>query len=342
MQSPEWTDLDYLAARVHGRLSRLGQGAGLDRLCQIRTLPELSRALDLPLEVSPLALQRRMVEDLLAELSSVAARLPEPGQAVLAWMRVRFQVENLKVLARGLATGRPPETVEPHLLPLPPDLRLPPADAGTGPSDLLALVPPGPLRTSLEELPASARAAPRTFLLEAALDRGYLREYRRRADRIRGNEGRYLLPLVQQELDTFHLGLAARGVGIHRLPPDQLLPFHVDGAGISSRVFAGWLGAADLAALARDAVGRAIDEAPTAVKQPDTLEALAWNRLFRLATGTFRRSHLGVAAVVAYIVLRRIELANLITLSEGIRAGLSPAALRDRLIPRTLAEAVHV
>jgi len=43
---------------------------------------------------------------------------------------------------------------------------------------------------------------------------------------------------------------------------------------------------------------------------------------------------MGLGAVVAYAAIRRIELANLITLSEGIRTRVTPDALRQRLIPR--------
>jgi hypothetical protein len=38
---------------------------------------------------------------------------------------------------------------------------------------------------------------------------------------------------------------------------------------------------------------------------------------------------------VAYAALRRVELANLIRLSEGIRAGLPADVIRRRLIPRS-------
>jgi len=42
------------------------------------------------------------------------------------------------------------------------------------------------------------------------------------------------------------------------------------------------------------------------------------------------------------VVLRRMEIANLITVSEGIRLGLDAGILRSRLVPRTDLEVAHV
>jgi len=83
-------------------------------------------------------------------------------------------------------------------------------------------------------------------------------------------------------------------------------------------------------------VGVAVDEVPAAAKEaltPTDLETLAWRRYYRLANRAFRRCHMGLGAVVAYAAIRRVELANLITLSEGIRQGQPADALRRRLIP---------
>ena len=64
------------------------------------------------------------------------------------------------------------------------------------------------------------------------------------------------------------------------------------------------------------------------------LEVLAWHRYLRLARAAMRRSQLALGVVAGYAAIRRVELANLITLSEGIRAGVEPDVIRRRLIPR--------
>ena len=73
-----------------------------------------------------------------------------------------------------------------------------------------------------------------------------------------------------------------------------------------------------------------------------TLEGLAWKRFFRLANLAFRQSHMGLGAIMGYAGLRRVEVANLITISEGIRNGMAAETIRGRLIPRTDLEGGHV
>ena len=51
---------------------------------------------------------------------------------------------------------------------------------------------------------------------------------------------------------------------------------------------------------------------------------------------------MGLAAVVGYVGIRHVEVANLITLSEGIVAGIAPETLRARLLPRIDLEGVYV
>jgi len=79
-------------------------------------------------------------------------------------------------------------------------------------------------------------------------------------------------------------------------------------------------------------------------KAADTsaLEGLAWKRFFRLANFAFRQSHMGLGAIMGYAGLRRVEVANLITISEGIRNGMAAEKIHGRLITRTDGEVTHV
>lgn len=333
---PVRTDLDFVAARLHGRRSFLAEGARLDELCRIRTIAELSRALYPRLGLrSARELQCRMICDLALELDDLAGRLKGSGAALLVWQGVRLQVENLKVLARGFATGTPLALLQPHLVEVPGDrLRLDAAAlAGAGSfADFMAATPPGPLRAGLAEARDLYQAQPRSFVLEAALDLGYLRELVRRARRLADEARAEVERLVSQEADIFHMMLAARGVFHYGLKPEMLAGLHVAGSALTRKEFLAMLCARDLAAVAAAAVGRVVDSLPAAADAAE-LEALAWNRFHRLANAAFRRSHMGVGAVIGYAALRRVELANLITLSEGLRVGLDARSLRSRLIP---------
>ena len=100
------------------------------------------------------------------------------------------------------------------------------------------------------------------------------------------------------------------------------------------------------------AVGRAIDTAPPEVQPTDgtasacdygaAVERLAWARFLRLANLAFRRSHIRFGAVAGYIGLRRVETANLITISEGIEKGMDTETIRAHLVQGGYGEAGHV
>lgn len=346
-------DLDYLATRLHARRSRMAEGARLDPLCRSRTVPELCRTLYPGGEMPMAEFQRRLVQDLVQELSGCLKHLDEEGSELVGWMLVRFQLENLKVLLRGLLNRTPFETLQRHLVSLPPGLELdrPALARVESIGDFIVLLPEGAPRRRLNEVISRQRDNLRPFLLEAALDGGYFHELLARARRIADEDREVIKSLVVQEANIFQLMLGMRGKFHYDLPADLLLPLSVAGTGNPDEWFGALLAAPDVLAAAKCAVGHALDELPPeraapkafgATANPAAVEALAWTRFLRLANSAFRRSHMGLGAVVGYAGLRRVEVANLITLSEGIRNGVEAKKLRARLIPRTDLEAADV
>ena len=338
-------DLDYLAANVHGRRSRLAEADRLDALCRLRTVTDLARALFPESRfLTAAALQRVLILDQVEELTEIASRLGGAAGRILDWMGVRFQMENLKVLARGLAGRMALEDLRPHLILLPDDLALPvEALASAGSLEAFAaLVPHEPLREGLKRGGDLFARRPKAFFLEAGLDAGYLEELLSRARALLAADRREVLPIALQEADTFHMMLAARGKFHYGLGPEAIVPFHVRGTLMARRTFAAMAAAEHVADVASAAAGAALDEVPkrnvpsggaSEALTPADLEPLAWGRYYRLANRAFRRCHMGLGAVVAYAAIRRVELANLITLSEGIRLGRPADAIRRRLIP---------
>ena len=345
MTSVQPVDLDFLTARLHGQRRRLAEAERLDALCRLRTITDLARTIGAQGNFYTAAeLQHWLILHLVQELADFTVQLSRVGSALTAWMRVRFQIENLKVLARAFATGRAFDHARSYLVPLPDDLFLNiDALAAADSVELFAeAAPAGILRQSLVEAAAAYVEAPRPIVLESALDRGYFRELIQRTRALPVEARRDSMAIVQQEVDTFHLMLVARGRFTYGLPVARLLQLHVDGAGISRDRFREMLVAESLLASAQHAVGFALDRLPAGERGlgehpldlvPAVLEALAWNRYLRLARRAFRQSHMGLGAVIAFAAIRRIELANLITLSEGIRTGVDPEAIRSRLVP---------
>jgi len=345
-------DLDYLATRLHARRSRMVEGERLDPLCGLRTISELGRAFYPESELhSAEHFQRRKVQSLIQELAGFRPHVGDSGQEFIAWLLARFQVENMKTLLRGMLHHIPLEKLQPQLAVLPVDLELNSRFLATAGSveDFAARLPAGRPRDRLTELLAGQQGVPQPFLLEAALDCGYYQELLARTAELPDEEREIIRPLVFQEANFFQWMLVVRGKFHHDLAANLLLPLRVPGSGVSGDWFKLLLAAPDLPAAAKLCPGIVLDEFParrragetTTPTDPATVEALAWNRLLRLANGAFRRSHMGLGAVAGYAVLRRMEVANLITLSEGIRLGVDAGTIRSRLVPRTDLEVAH-
>jgi vacuolar-type H+-ATPase subunit C/Vma6 len=266
-------------------------------------------------------------------------------------MLVRFQVENLKVLIRtrsskGDATG--------YLVPLPNELALDVQGLSAAESldDFIRLTPPGLLRKGMQKTIELCGDHPRPFFFEAVLDRDYLRELLARVEKLPGRDREIVKPVARQEADVFHLMLVVRGRFHYGLTRETLLPLRVPGARITGNLFAEMLNDQDL----RTVVGRVaelvLDRDPFDTGMSDratapavdvaALEHLAWRRFLRLANSAFRRSHMGLAAVVAYVAIRRVEVANLVTLSEGLRKGMPAEAIRARMVTYRDGEVAHV
>lgn len=337
-------NLDYLATRLHARRSRMAEAERLDALCAVRTLPELSRAARLDTEYQVVTeFQRRLVQDLVREIASCVRHVGGAGGELVAWLLARFQVENMKMLVRSFVNQTAPEVLQEHLVTLPEGLALDVKGLAAAKSleDFVELLPTGTPRQRLSEAVARHRDQPQPFYLEAALDSGYFQELLRKTFQLSGEDQAVVRPLALHEANFFQFMLAVRGRFHFDLPADALLALHLPG--IFDDWFKNLLTAPDLLAAAKTSVGIVFDELPTEPGASEVVfEALAWKRFRRLANDTYRRDHMGLGAVVGYAGLRRVETANLITLSEGIRTGMTPGAIRARLVPRKELEAAYV
>ncbi len=342
-------DLDFLAARLHGRRSQLAEGQRLDELCRIRTVDELARRVYPDLRIrNASGLQRQMIRALLEELGAIADGLSGAGRDWFLWQRVRFQVENLKVLARGAARELSATALQPHLIDLPPDLALdgaawaePPGTASLA-ERLARTSPAAPLRDALLDLKTADWSQSGTFLLETALDRAFLREALCRTGSLPGADRDAVLRIARHEIDSFNILLLVRGRHHYRVPAERLEPLLLPDGSLDSARFEQFLQADDLPS-GWPALTRLPFPGTDADDAASLLETGCWNRYLHIANAMFRSRHMTLGAAIGYAAIRRIELANLITLAEGMRLGLDPRMLRQRLIPRTVAgEVQHV
>lgn len=345
------SNLDYLAARLHGRRSKMAEGERLDALCRIRSIEEYARTILPDSEFRGIAdLQRQLIEEFVEEITRITGQLTLARAHLVAWLPVRFESENLKVLLRASVTKVNPEDAAGHLVHVP---GLKPADvhalaiAGSV-TDFIRMLRVGPIKKSLEKAVREYGEDARPFFYEAAIDRGYLTELVVRFNALSESDRAEVGNLIRNEADIFHLVLTLRGRFNYGLASDQLLSMHVPGTSISNTTFADMLNDTDPLTAVNRVVMRVLDPLPFEGGKggpaiPVTvLERLAWRRYLRIANMTFRKSHMGFGAVVAYLVIRRIEIANLITISEGIRTGMDPDAIRARTIPRADMEGAYV
>lgn len=339
-------DVDYLGALAHARYSRMCSGVRLSAISRTTCLPDLVQAVAPGADVvGTTTFQRRMVQDLISELLAFAQSLTGPRRAFLEWLTARFEVENLKVLGRGLDQGIPPQELQPYLLRLPwqsPRLVRKLVSAKSR-RDLLERLPNAVSRAWLPERKLTAVLSD-PFQFESLLDRVYLLELLRRTIRVPATERVQVEPLVFQEVGIFNLMMALRGRFHYGLAPEVLQALHVAAANMSRQWFTAIAHASDPAAAAARALGIVLDALPGEAESGNILqvELLAWTRYHRLAARVFRQGHMRFAELVGYAGLRRLEVANLITVSEGIRAGFAPSELRHRLIPPVETEVPHV
>lgn len=344
-------DLDRLAATLHGRRSRIAEMERLTDLCRTRSLPELAQTLFPGLDHTGVdAVQRLAVQDLIDELSGLIALLSGAGARLLYWLLVRFQVENLKVVLRIRLSKSPQEDINRHLVALPGRMALdvPGLSSAESLDDLIRLLPRGLLRESLERAVERYGEQTRPFFFEAVLDREYLQALLEKVEDLSEKDREAVRPMFRQEIDIFHLMLVVRGRFHYRLASEMLAPLHILGARISRDLFMQMLNDQDLPTAVHRAAEFVFDSSPLpssdrqgAVIDPAALEHLAWKRFARLANNAFRQSHLGLGAVIGYTGIRRVEVANLITVSEGVRKGMPAEAVRGRTISYRDREGAH-
>jgi len=222
-------DLDYLATRLHARRSRMAEGDRLDALCDIRTIPELSRTVGLDTEYQAAAkFQRRWCVTWPGNLPAVRD-MSRRGGELFAWMLARFQVENIKMLVRGLVNQTSPEVLQEHLVSFRRS-RSGRARTGDGGSleDFIELLPPGTPRQRLSEAVAARRDHPQPFFLEAPLTAAIFRNcWRRPAAFGRGSGHRQTPRASGSEFFSVHVGGAGRFH--YNLPSDALLSLRLPG-----------------------------------------------------------------------------------------------------------------
>lgn len=338
-------NLDYLTARLHGRRSRLADGVRLESLTHLKSVTDLGRELYPGARLqTAIAAQRRIIQGLIHELTRIRHHLSGPEGRLMDWILLRFDLENLKLALRAIHSQLPEGELAGYLI-TPSGKSAPDWVAITGevgsPEAFANLLPAEPWGHKLREALDVCRDHQEPFLIEAALDQGYFRDGLILAAALPAGDRALVKALIAHEADIFHMMLAIRGRFHYGLPANLLAPFHVAGTPLTHGLFSAMLAAPDIASSVR-LVSRLILEAPVTTDDPGALERLAWKRQLTLANRAFRRSVTHFGTIAGYAGLRRLEAANLITLSEGLRLRITEDTLRRLMIPPLYPEASRV
>lgn len=344
-------------ARVRARRSRLLDAATWRDLIDAGSLARTLQALRAtpyqealgPLhdDVATLAhLERGLRRTVRRESVALAASVPPRARELVRWHAEGALVQDLKLLVRALWHGHPLEAVWPATtLADREDDAYADLEGARSVAGLIAALERTPFGRPLADAWDRARQEGRPFYLEVALDLAYQRGLVARIEALAGGDRDDAKELLGRALARGNLIAAGRYRSLAGVSPEEVVNFCLH------RDFGG-----GLAMVQRVAVGASLrDEAaalgvvlPTPTAGPDgsaatddatTLLELerASDRMQRAAArARFGRQPFGLGLLLAYLVERAAEAADLVALCEGGAQGLDAAALRAR-IPREVA-----
>jgi len=339
-------NIDFIVAKVRGMRGKIHEGPRLLALCDLPNIRDLAAALAPGQPIGDtIGLQRHLTAEHVASLHTILNHLDGREARLFLAMLRRYQAENLKVILRCWAAKSGEPLLAAYTVDVPAPLGLPAQDLMKSPDleTLIGRVPVNVLREGAMLGLGEFEESGRMFFVEAGIDKACFTELGRAADEARGEARRAALDLVHLELDIYNVMLVLRGLFNYSLNFNKLRLFLApfgDHAGMN--VLEDIRRAEDLDAAAL-LVPAALIEPDGATPAGDTVETAMWRKLYHAAHRQYYASVLDFGAAVAFHYIKRIELRNLIRISEHIRYGEHSAAIRDKLIglpPAAAAEAI--
>ena len=280
------------------------------------------------------------------EAVALAASVPPRARELVLWHADAALVQDLKLLVRALWYGHALEAVwSATTLPDREDDAYADVEGVRSVPALIAALERTPYGRALADAWERARQEGRPFYLEVALDLAYQRGLVARIEALPGGDREDAKELLGRALARANLIAAGRYRSLAGVSPEEVVNFclHRDFGGGLAMVQRVAVGASlrDEAA----ALGVVLPLAP-ANDEPDGVAAAdddatilleierASDRMQRAAArARFGRQPFGLGLVLAYLIEKAAEAADLVALCEGEAQGLDPAALRAR-IPR--------
>ena len=341
-------DLSFVLAKIHGMRSRMYEHERLERLLGSRNMLELMRSVSPGSDfASHRHFERALVSMHVADLSLVARYLRAPHREVLDAYLSRYQVENLKVILRGWVRGLPPDQVGDHLIDLPPGLGLPTQTllASRDLDAFLRQIQSAQLARGAGLGRAHFEQTSSTYFIEAGLDRAWLSRLLEASSALGRGHRRPVLELVRLEADQYQALFVLRSRINYDITPAEIEPLLITASGtrmssgdlmeLASRATAVEMltHVPGLSRLAGSATWSADGDDPA--RAIESLQKAFIGRLYAVANRLYYNCVANLGAVLAFCTLKRMELADLIVLTESLRYDIPRAEIAERMMGST-------
>jgi len=278
------------------------------------------------------AIEQALLQTLLAELTILVRPMAPPERAlVLSWGRL-FALTNLKTLIRCQLYNLDRTEIRENLYDLPPNVRLPLADQelfrAENVLDLLRQLEQGPYRLIARQAREIYEQRHEPFALEATIDKRYFSGLVHHVMQFQDANLRPLQELVGALLDRANLLWLLRFRFSYGLSPSETFYQLVPSFRLMHREQL-------LALVNADSFEGALAALPAPLKEllVDSVNAIDVQKrmgafLYSEASRILRHSRSGVARALAYLILRRMDLQLLFSLTQGGLLGLPKDLVR--------------
>lgn len=281
-------------------------------------------------------LEARLNTNLARRFARVIDLTPEPEQNVVIALKQFYEVDNLKTLMRGLQAGETPERMETFLFPLGRASSLDMDDLlqAEDVQDLVLRLQGTPYGDALRHALARYESEQSLFPLEVALDLDYYRRLWQGIEALHGSARQWAEQLLGTWYDVTNVTWALRYRHYYDMSLAEIINYTLPyGYKSSDKIMRGIAEGQDVNRLLIQVWG---DEAPRAdLSQAGWLPRLEaalhryHNRLARRALMGYP-FHLGV--ILAYLVIKRYEVQDLMVLAEAKMANLPRPVYRPYMV----------
>ncbi len=322
-------------AKIRARLASLLPAPAIERLAETRDLSEFYASLagtvyEQVLSRPEVALDPRVAERILVEQevhwhAELLKDMPDPEKALIATLIEKYEIENLKVALRIREGDRSKEDLRyiirkalPHALPYQSIAE------SRALEDVLAFLVATPyllpLRGSLDE----CKQRGTLFPAEMALELDFYKRVKARVEALGRGDKPIARRLIGLEIDLKNIGWLIRLKFYYGVPAGQLVDYNIPGG---YRLTSDRLRQAFMADSMKEVLSIALEKSFKAVgelmKREEELsklyllEIILWSYLLHEAKKTFGGFPFTIGTVLSYLIVKRTEIRNLITILNG-------------------------